>query len=66
MLQRQQEKEETLQKHLQVREMTEQPDLKKEQREEREKEILTHCKQQQLKLQEFMSEQQPQLCKSFA
>lgn len=46
--------------------MTEQPDLKKEQREEREKEILTHCKQQQLRLQEFMSEEQTQLCKSFA
>lgn len=66
LLQHQQEKEEMLQKHLQVREMTELPDLEKEQREEREREILTHYKQQQLKLQDFMSEQQPQLCKPFA
>ncbi|XP_037349493.1 ninein-like protein isoform X2 [Talpa occidentalis] len=66
-LQHQREKEELLRRHLlQVRAVTEQLDLERGQREEREKEIFTRCERQQLRLQELMSEEQAQLCKVFA
>ncbi|KAG8522343.1 Ninein-like protein [Galemys pyrenaicus] len=64
---RHRKKEEMLQRCLlQVRAVTEQLDLERGQREAREKAIFTHCKWQQLRLQELMSEEQAQLCKDFA
>uniref|UniRef100_A0A5F9D152 Ninein-like protein n=1 Tax=Oryctolagus cuniculus TaxID=9986 RepID=A0A5F9D152_RABIT len=51
---------------LLVHELTAQLDLEKERRQGREKEILVRCQKQQLKLQEAMSEEQAQICKSFA
>uniref|UniRef100_G1SQQ0 Ninein-like protein n=1 Tax=Oryctolagus cuniculus TaxID=9986 RepID=G1SQQ0_RABIT len=66
-LQHQHERDQLLQAHLlQVHELTAQLDLEKERRQGREKEILVRCQKQQLKLQEAMSEEQAQICKSFA
>jgi ninein-like protein len=61
------EKDQLLQTHLrQARELAVQLHLEKGQREEREKEILARCQRQQLKLQVVMSEEQAQICRSFA
>ncbi|XP_045384803.1 ninein-like protein isoform X2 [Lemur catta] len=66
-LQHQREKDELLQKHLlEVSEMAEQLNQEKQRQAKREEEILTRCRKQQLKLQELMSEEQAQICKSFA
>nr|XP_012612216.2 ninein-like protein isoform X3 [Microcebus murinus] len=66
-LQHQREKDELLQKHLlQVSDLAEQLDQEKRRQAKREEEILTRCRKQQLKLQELMSEEQAQICKSFA
>ncbi|XP_047395931.1 ninein-like protein isoform X2 [Sciurus carolinensis] len=66
-LQHQSEKDQLLQTHLwRLRELLAQLDLEKERREEREKEILTRCQKQQMKLQAVMSEEQAQICRSFA
>lgn len=65
-LQHQCEKDQLLQTHLwRLRELVAQLDLEKEQQEEREK-ILTCCQKQQMKLQAVMSEEQAQICRSFA
>ncbi|KAM5178040.1 ninein-like protein isoform 2-T2 [Callospermophilus lateralis] len=66
-LQHQSEKDQLLQTHLwRLRELVAQLDLEKEQQEEREKEILTRCQKQQMKLQAVMSEEQAQICRSIA
>uniref|UniRef100_A0A8D2HFA2 Ninein-like protein n=1 Tax=Urocitellus parryii TaxID=9999 RepID=A0A8D2HFA2_UROPR len=66
-LQHQSEKDRLLQTHLwRLRELVAQLDLEKEQQEEREKEILTRCQKQQMRLQAVMSEEQAQICRSMA
>ncbi|XP_060239096.1 ninein-like protein isoform X1 [Meriones unguiculatus] len=65
-LQHQCEKDQLLQAHLQrVKDLAAQLDLEKGWREEREKEVLAHCRRQQLKLQAVMSEEQARICRSF-
>ncbi|XP_006163656.1 ninein-like protein isoform X1 [Tupaia chinensis] len=64
-LQHQQDKDLLLQEHLlQVSEMAEQLGLEKARGDEREKEVLSRCARQQLKLQERISEEQAQICRS--
>ncbi|ERE71468.1 ninein-like protein [Cricetulus griseus] len=65
-LQHQCEKDQLLQTHLQrVKDLAAQLDLEKGWREEREQEVLAHCRRQQLKLQAVMSEEQARICRSF-
>ncbi|XP_030108099.1 ninein-like protein isoform X4 [Mus musculus] len=65
-LQHQCEKDQLLQTHLQrVKDLAAQLDLEKGRREEREQEVLAHCRRQQLKLQAVMSEEQARICRSF-
>ncbi|KAL1785396.1 ninein [Sigmodon hispidus] len=65
-VQHQCEKDQLLQTHLQrVKDLAAQLDLEKGWREEREQEVLAHCRRQQLKLQAVMSEQQARICRSF-
>ncbi|XP_076786060.1 ninein-like protein isoform X4 [Arvicanthis niloticus] len=65
-LQHQCEKDQLLQTHLQrVKDLAAQLALEKGRREEREQEVLAHCRRQQLKLQAVMSEEQARICRSF-
>ncbi|XP_038186302.1 ninein-like protein isoform X2 [Arvicola amphibius] len=65
-LQHQCEKDQLLQAHLQrVKDLAAQLALEKGWREEREQEVLAHCRRQQLKLQAVMSEEQARICRSF-
>ncbi|XP_028749254.1 ninein-like protein [Peromyscus leucopus] len=65
-LQHQCEKDQLLQTHLQrVKDLAAQLDLEKGWREEREQEVLAHCRRQQWKLQAVMSEEQARICRSF-
>lgn len=65
-LQHQCEKDQLLQTHLQrVKDLAAQLDVEKGRREEREQEVLAHCRRQQLKLQAVMSEEQARICRSF-
>ncbi|XP_052039829.1 ninein-like protein isoform X2 [Apodemus sylvaticus] len=65
-LQHQCEKDQLLHTHLQrVKDLAVQLDLEKGRREEREQEVLAHCRRQQLKLQAVMSEEQARICRSF-
>ncbi|XP_036041856.1 ninein-like protein [Onychomys torridus] len=66
-LQHQCEKDQLLQTHLQrVQDLAAQLGLEKGCREEREQEVLAHCRRQQLKLQAVMGEEQARICRSFA
>lgn len=65
-LQHQCEKDQLLQAHLQrVKDLAAQLALEKGWREEREQEVLAHCRRQQLKLQAVMSKEQARICRSF-
>lgn len=48
-----------------MKDLAAQLDLEKGRREEREQEVLAHCRRQQLKLQAVMSEEQARICRSF-
>ena len=60
------EKDQLLHTHLQrVKDLAAQLALEKGRREEREQQVLAHCRRQQLKLQAVLREEQARICISF-
>lgn len=60
------EKDQLLHTHLQrVKDLAAQLALEKGRREEREQQVLAHCRRQQLKLQAVLREEQARICRSF-